>query len=1043
MYIITSEQLKSYLTEPLYRRVRICDDHCVVRISVNANNENGDIQVLSKISLESEELFTVIIKLNHTGKVLSYKCEHEDPLKYVGIILYKLSKEDIQSFPYMYDVTSEELQELYTPKVDEIDPRFKESYDLINYYYNIAKRESKIPTYIADNYLKVEVEKEGNELKLGYRLIHDGTPYKIKNANNLLDAIDNNTTMRFSNKLSMVMSEDIFDEDSKEIIYMIRQLNLVHDLQSLDLFYDTLSSLPSKYSNKGYHTLDKKIDLNLEITEDSYIFSIDSFFLVGVLLSNTNLYSFETDYVECYRYNKETITFLNKLKENNYQLVVPKSSKYDFYKYVYKQIEPYINCKTDLWSDFHTENYINLYCDIDDDHRLVCQVEYIYDDSMHYGFEDYPYVSVEADIVENYLRDYADEIKDHMIYFVDNDELVYHFALEGLPYLSNYCHVFASETLKSLGTSYKVGANIHITSNNHLLDINIDTINVERDELYDVLRAYKKHRKYYKLKNGQLLSLESGELKELNDFTQYLNLNKEDFLNDHITLPEYRLFNLEGLSNNSEYIQYQRSEEYKKNLENFNNIQVQPIPDKYQSILRDYQQTGFKWLNTMDQYGFNGILADDMGLGKTIQMLSYLETKKNQGVSIVITPASLMLNWEDELKKFHSSLNVLLIVGDKDTRVAQLESINDYDLVITSYDYLRRDINSYLNTEFECIVLDEAQYIKNPQTKSAECVKQLKGRHRFALTGTPIENSLTEMWSIFDFLMPNYLYTKRMFEDQFLLPIVENNDEVKTNQLKSMISPFVLRRNKSEVLRELPDKIEQDLYYKMSEEEEKYYLSHLVTINKTLQDKMGIKNVGRVEVLSMLTRLREICQDPRIIDDNLFKTPSTKIRNAMELIKTIKENNKKVLLFSSFTSVLTLLEEECKKENISYYRLDGSTTKMNRKKYVDAFQNDDTTLFLISLKAGGTGLNLTSASAVIHFDPWWNMSVKSQATDRTHRIGQKQTVNVYSLYMKNSIEEKIHLLQLKKMNLADTFVEGNKGSVMNITLEDLTSLFEM
>ena len=301
---------------------------------------------------------------------------------------------------------------------------------------------------------------------------------------------------------------------------------------------------------------------------------------------------------------------------------------------------------------------------------------------------------------------------------------------------------------------------------------------------------------------------------------------------------------------------------------------------------------------------------------------------------------------------------------------------------------------------------------------------------------------MVELWSIFDFLMPYYLYHYSYFLEQFERPIVKEHNIEKQERLKQMITPFVLRRNKKDVLEELPDKIEQTIYLRFSEEEEKLYLSNLVQVNKALREKLQIQQLGRIDILAMLTRLRQLCQDPRLLYQTI-ETPSSKLQGCMELIHSLKENNKKILLFSSFTSLLHLIEEQCIKEHVSYYLLDGSTPKEKRKQMVDAFQKDKTTLFLISLKAGGSGLNLTSAQAVIHYDPWWNMSAKNQATDRAHRIGQQETVQVFSLIMKNSIEEKIMELQAQKKNLADTFVEGNEGSISTMSLDEMKSLFEI
>ena len=559
----------------------------------------------------------------------------------------------------------------------------------------------------------------------------------------------------------------------------------------------------------------------------------------------------------------------------------------------------------------------------------------------------------------------------------------------------------------------------------------------------DILKAYKKKRKFYKLKNGQILSLDNQELQDLDHLTDTLSLPVQDIVRGEVQIPTYRLFEIDQMMQDDTSLHYQRSEELKKWIEDFQTKEHEfDVPEHYQAILRDYQKKGYQWLRLMEHYHFGGILADDMGLGKTLQMITYFDSLKGQGTHLVIAPASLILNWQDELMKFSNDLNVLCVYGNKEEREKHLKNQEQYDVLITSYDYLRRDIEWYEKLSFHTVVIDEAQNIKNPKTRNAICVKRLKAKQRFALTGTPIENSLAELWSIFDFLMPYYLYHYSYFLEQFERPIVKEHNEQKQERLKQMITPFVLRRNKKDVLYELPEKIEQTLYMHLSEEEEKLYLANLVQVNQSLQQKLDVQKLGHIDILAMLTRLRQLCQDSRLLYPE-FQGPSSKLKGCMELIHSLKDNHKKILLFSSFTSLLHLIEEQCQKEHVSYYLLDGSTPKEKRKKMVDKFQNDDTTLFLISLKAGGSGLNLTSAQAVIHYDPWWNMSAKNQATDRAHRIGQQETVQVFSLIMKNTIEEKIMELQMQKKNLADTFVEGNEGSITSMSLEDMKSLFEI
>ena len=602
-----------------------------------------------------------------------------------------------------------------------------------------------------------------------------------------------------------------------------------------------------------------------------------------------------------------------------------------------------------------------------------------------------------------------------------------------------------SEALKNIGKKSQFNISIGVTIENDLLAIDVESIDIPSEELAAVLSSYQRKKKFHRLKNGKLLYLDSNELEELDDFMNDYNLKPKMLEDGHLDLNVYRAFSIENKAENSEHLNFDRSDIFKEVIDNFRNIKKTnyPLSKNYDNILRDYQKYGYQWLQSISAYGFGGILADDMGLGKTLQIIALLDENRHADkTSLVICPSSLLLNWQDEIHKFSLNLTCQCVNGSLQKRKAAINAFNDVDILITTYDYIRRDYELYQDHQFEYLIIDEAQYIKNPKTKNAASVKTIKAKHRFALTGTPIENSLAELWSIFDFLMPDYLFNYHYFQTHYETPIVKNHDEQKQQELKKLISPFILRRNKKDVLTELPEKIEKTITLEFNEEEHKLYLANLVQVNKSLQEQLNYEKVDRIAILAMLTRLRQICCEPRVLYENITHI-SSKLEGCLDLIRNFQGNNQKVLLFSSFTAVLDLIIQELEKENISYYKLTGDTKKEERHRLVKQFQNDDTTVFLISLKAGGTGLNLTAAEAVIHFDPWWNMSAQNQATDRAHRIGQQNIVTVYKLVMKDSIEEKILELQNKKKNLADSFVEGNEGTITSMSTDEIIELFKV
>ena len=437
------------------------------------------------------------------------------------------------------------------------------------------------------------------------------------------------------------------------------------------------------------------------------------------------------------------------------------------------------------------------------------------------------------------------------------------------------------------------------------------------------------------------------------------------------------------------------------------------------------------------------------GFGKTVQMLSVIvdyAKKEERKTSLVVSPSSLTLNWQNEAKKFTNELKTAVIRGTLQERKRIIEEIDRYDLVITSYDLLKRDIEIYKEKDykFKYIIADEAQYLKNSNTKNAKAIKQIKAETRYALTGTPIENSLAELWSIFDFIMPGYLFTYRKFKNIYETPIVKENDEKAMQKLKMLIEPFILRRNKKEVLKELPEKTVTVLNNEMNEEQKNIYLTYLLRAKQEIAEKIEIDGYehSQMQILAALTRLRQICCHPSLFMEG-YKEGSSKLEQCIEIIAEAIEAGHKILLFSGYTSMFEIIEKELKKNNIKYFKLTGATKVDERMKMVDEFnENPEVKLFLISLKAGGTGLNLTGADMVIHYDPWWNISTENQATDRAYRIGQKNNVQVYKLITKNSIEEKIYELQEKKAQLADNMLDTKTTFINKFSKEEIMRLFE-
>lgn len=436
--------------------------------------------------------------------------------------------------------------------------------------------------------------------------------------------------------------------------------------------------------------------------------------------------------------------------------------------------------------------------------------------------------------------------------------------------------------------------------------------------------------------------------------------------------------------------------------------------------------------------------------GKTIQILSVIvdyvqKNKENRKASLVVSPSSLSLNWKNEAEKFANGLKTLVIRGSLAERKDKIKNIEKYDLVITSYDLLKRDIELYKEKDyqFKYVIADEAQYLKNSNTQNAKAVKQIKSETRYALTGTPIENSLAELWSIFDFIMPGYLFGYRKFKNTYETPIVKGEDEAAMSKLKMLIEPFVLRRNKKQVLKELPEKTVTVLDNEMGEEQRNIYLNYLIRAKQEISEQIDLNGYegSRMQILAALTRLRQICCHPSLFIKD-YNEGSSKLEQCMEIVQEAVNGGHKILLFSGYTSMFEIIEKELKQSNINYFKLTGSTKVEERMRLVDEFnENPEIQVFLISLKAGGTGLNLTGADMVIHYDPWWNVSTENQATDRAYRIGQRNNVQVYKLITKNSIEEKIYKLQERKAKLADEMLDTKTKFVSKLSKEEIMELF--
>ena len=623
-------------------------------------------------------------------------------------------------------------------------------------------------------------------------------------------------------------------------------------------------------------------------------------------------------------------------------------------------------------------------------------------------------------------------------YAAEGEKAVIRLLDEGIPALLAAGEVYMTDAFRGMQAPRpKVSIGVSVAGS--VLDLTVDTGEFPADELKALLASLRQKKTYHRLRDGRLLRIDPA-LQPLEELDQVLELSGADLQEGHAQVPLYRAPSLDKALAGQKEIRLRRDDAFRAISRNFRSVadSAYALPESLNGILRKYQRTGYRWLRTLDAYGMGGILADDMGLGKTLQVLAYLLSAKEGGEtrpSLIVCPASLVLNWAAECEKFTPQLRCLVMDGTAAHRAALAERFDEYDLIVTGYDLLRRDEELYAAHTFNACILDEAQAIKNHSTQKYEAVCRVQSRVRFALTGTPIENRLSELWSIFSFLMPGYLYSYAEFKKRFEKPIVADGDEQLLRRLNQLTSPFVLRRMKNEVLTELPPKVENVTKVALEEEQKKLYLASV------LDAKTRMKTENTIEVFAVLTRLRQICCDPRLMAEN-WGGGSAKLEACAELIQSAVDGGHQILLFSQFTSMLSLLEKRLDQMGITHFTLQGSTPKPERARLVREFNDRKASVFLISLKAGGTGLNLTSADIVIHYDPWWNMAAQNQATDRAYRIGQTNTVQVYKLIAKDTIEEKILEMQQAKHGLAESITGSAEGSIMTMSRDEILRLLD-
>ena len=955
-----------------------------------------------------------------------------------------------------------------------------------------------------------EVQSKVNNLIIEPKLIYDtfnktlkaefkignSQLYKIKSLPEFFERMLNHTEYKYGSKLEFIHKKNAFiQEDLALLEYILKYAEIIkysnETVGSYGKYMRTMSNEYITISNTGLDEIfdvlkNRKVLFKRNVTDLEILFedkNPDIEFIVNrenedfAIIPNIDAFSYdvlqgyEYTYVltqkSLYRCDKNFTNTVLKLleifRENYTSKIRFKRNEFsNFCSIVYPKLKNYIsleNLDKDLVKTYVPEDlYIKIYLDYDENNYITADIKFVYGEKEFNPLKENN-ISVARDAIKE--NEYMDifvntgfmlDTKNGRLILTD-EEKIYNFLTEQIEMYMKKFEVLVTDNFKKREIRRPKIESIGIKIENNLLQVDFTKLDFSLEEIQDIMKKYVLRKKFHRLKDGSFLNLEENDtLNFISSLLKDEEITYKDLERGEIKLPVSRSMYLDRILQKID-ANISKDDNYKKIVKQISKKEIEEdirLPKGLKFELRNYQVTGFKWLKILDEYQFGGILADDMGLGKTIQLLavlqSYIEEEKNPKPSMVVCPSSLSLNWKSEINKFAPEIKTLVISGTAEERMTQIESIGDYNLVITSYDLLKRDIEAYKlsNYDFKYIIADEAQYIKNNNTQNAKAIKEIHSETRFALTGTPIENSLSELWSIFDFIMPGYLYNYKKFKDVYETQIIRDNDRWAIEKLKMQIEPFILRRTKKQVLTELPDKTITVLNNEMQDEQLKLYMSFLSNARDEVKNE--IKNndfdKSQIKILALLMRLRQICCHPSLFISN-YEGGSSKLNQCIELLKDAISSGHKILLFSGYSSMLEIIEKELKKENIEYFKLTGQTNVGDRIKLVEEFNNNNKIkVFLISLKAGGTGLNLIGADMVIHYDPWWNLSAENQATDRTYRIGQKKNVQVYKLITKDSIEERIYELQERKANLAKTMLSTETTFINKLSKEDIMSLFE-
>ncbi len=959
----------------------------------------------------------------------------------------------------------------YREEIFTLDPEQKKlflSQQILKEFYkepnknkiNLKKQlELEVELTFNDNYYETTI---GLNFRIGES--------KLYSLNNKFDAFINTyinqEEMVFGKNFTYNPREHFFSKIDKEILDFLARLyqaNSYYNFRNLAISVEQLPTFLTLLENKiffitGYGKItnirhENPIKLSLEKGEKYYKLS--------VVEQNVDILTDNCKYViedsTLYELPTKASKILSLMQSNQLHDIEFLESDLEIFKNgVLPIIKNNVSLDDNLKDTIVLGNKpeIKIYLDLKGN-SILCNLKLTYQEQEIDYFDESSNLIRDEEEEQNVVQDLLTYgfILDNKKIFMDDLDDIGLFLEEHLLELAEKYEVFTSDKMKetkivkenTVRSSFSIGRD-------NIMKYEFNLGEIKNDEIVNILESMQNKKRYYRLKSGDLLDLtENEELQEFKELVKDMDLSTKDIKNGTGVIPKYRAIYLDSIKKDKYHI-INTNNLFDELIEKFNSYKDVPLDlkEKDKKILRDYQEIGIKWLYNIYKCGFGGILADEMGLGKSIQLIYLIKQilKEKQSAKIlIVAPTSLIYNWKNEFDKFGKELKYKVIAENKATRKQELEHLIDVQVLITTYGLVRQDQEIYKKMQFELMAIDEAQNIKNASAQMTKVVKEIKASTKIALSGTPLENSVLELWSIFDFIMPGYLIGLIEFQRKYHVKEIEEEQLETLKVLNEQIKPFILRRRKKDVVKELPPKIENNISIDLNKEQKKLYVAQLEKTKKELDEIIKTEGFqkGNFKILQLLTKLRQLCIDPRILYED-YQGGSAKIDNLVELTKGIIENGHKILLFTSFKTALEIVNKEFNNNKISTYIIDGSVSSKKRMELVNQFNTDNTNVFLITLKAGGTGLNLTSADVVIHLDLWWNPQVENQATDRAHRIGQTNTVEVIKLICKGTIEERILELQNKKKILSDTLIEGeerDQNLLSKLTEKDIKNLLRM